>query len=110
MKGRIEYIHKGKLRKHLHRSETLIIDGAHSLKSALNLRDHLLKIKQPLYGIFGIQKNRFPNSFIKQFKEIFEKIITVKIPNAPNSVSAEELNKICKKNNFDSEASSNIIE
>ena len=110
MNGRIEYIKKGKLRKYLHKSETLIIDGAHSIKSALNLKNHLSKISKPFYGIFGIQNNRSPNLFIKQFKGIFKKIITVKIPDAPNSVNAEKLKKICRKNNFYSESSSNILE
>ena len=110
MKGRIEYIYKGNLRKHLYQSETLICDGAHSLKSALNLKSHLSKIKQPLYGIFGIQKNRYPDIFIKQFKGMFNKIITVKIPHTENSISAEKLNKICKKNNFNSESAASIIE
>ena len=110
MKGRIEYIYKGNLRKHLSRSETLICDGAHSLKSALNLKSHLSKIKQPLYGIFGIQKNRYPDIFIKQFKGMFNKIITVKIPHTENSISAEKLNKICRKNNFNSESAASIIE
>ncbi len=110
MRGRIEYIYSGNLRKHLSRSETLICDGAHSLKSALNLKSHLSKIKQPLYGIFGIQKNRYPDIFIKQFKGMFNKIITVKIPHTENSISAEKLNKICKKNNFNSESAASIIE
>ena len=109
MKGRIEYIYKGNLRKHLNRSETLIIDGAHSIKSALNLKNHLSKIRQPLYGIFGIQNNRSPNLFIKQFRGMFKKIITVTIPKTPNSMPAEKLNKICKKNNFNSENASNIL-
>ena len=109
MKGRIEYIYKGNLRKYLNRSETLIIDGAHSIKSALNLKNHLSKIRQPLYGIFGIQNNRSPNLFIKQFRGMFKKIITVTIPKTPNSMPAEKLNKICKKNNFNSENASNIL-
>ncbi len=109
MRGRIEYINKGKLRKYLNKSETLILDGAHSLKSGLNLRNYLLNIKQPLYGIFGIQKNRYPNIFIKQFKDVFKKIITLKIPNTPNSVSAKKLKEICKKNNIYSESASSVI-
>ena len=41
---------------------------------------------------------------------MFNKIITLKIPHTPNSVSAEKLNKICKKNNFYSESASNILQ
>ena len=41
---------------------------------------------------------------------MFKKIITVKIPDAPNSVPADKLNKICRKNNFYSESSYNILE
>ena len=40
---------------------------------------------------------------------MFKKIITVTIPKTPNSMPAEKLNKICKKNNFNSENASNIL-
>ena len=50
-----------------------------------------------------MQKNKFPNEFLKNFKGIFKKIITVKIPNEKNSCTAEELKKITSHQNYETE-------
>lgn len=92
--GRLEYIDKGKLRRHLNKNEKLLIDGAHSNASAQNLRNYLKNIKGPIYGIWGMQKNKMPEKFIINFKGVFKKIITLKIPSEPNSCSAEKLKNI----------------
>ena len=55
-----------------------------------------------------MQKNRDPEKFIKSFKGIFRKIVTVKIPDEPNSCSAHDLQKIANQANINSVASSNI--
>ena len=53
--------------------------------------------KDPIYGIFGMQKNKLPNKFISCFKNRFKKIITIKIPNESNSLSKDELKEITEK-------------
>ena len=98
--GRLEYIEKGKLRRYLNKNEKLLIDGAHSNSSAQNLRNYLKNIKGPIYGIWGMQKNKMPEKFINNFKGIFKKIITLKIPSEPNSCSAEDLKKILFKQGY----------
>ena len=50
-----------------------------------------------------MQKNKFPNDFLKNFKGIFKKIITVKIPNEKNSCTTEELKKIASHQNYETE-------
>ena len=45
---------------------------------------------------------------VKNFKCIFKKLITIKIPNETNALSASELKKIGLKNRFDTEESKNI--
>ena len=50
-------------------------------------------------------KNKDPNNFIKQFKGIFEKVVSIPIENEPSSESNKILFKISKKNNFNSEIS-----
>ena len=50
-------------------------------------------------------KNKDPNNFIKQFKGIFEKVVSIPIENEPSSESNKTLFKISKKNNFNSEIS-----
>ena len=95
--GRIQYLIKGKLKKLLKPNEQLLIDGCHSMASGKNLYDYLKTLKEPVYGIWGMQKNKLPENFIKSFNRIFKKIITVKIPNEPNALKAEQLKSIAQK-------------
>jgi dihydrofolate synthase/folylpolyglutamate synthase len=95
--GRVQYLSKGKLKKLLKPHEKLLIDGCHSIASAKNLYNYIKTLKEPVYGIWGMQKNKLPNQFIKSFKKIFKKIITITIPNEPNALKAKELCSIGQK-------------
>ena len=44
-----------------------------------------------------MQKNKLPDQFIQSFKKIFKKIITVTIPNEPNSLKAEKLRSVSQR-------------
>jgi dihydrofolate synthase/folylpolyglutamate synthase len=92
--GRVQYLTKGKLKNLLKPQEQLLIDGCHSTASAENLYNYLKTLKEPVYGIWGMQKNKLPNQFIKSFNKIFKKIITVTIPNEPDALKAIELRSI----------------
>ena len=50
-----------------------------------------------------MQKNKFPSDFLKNFKGLFKKIITVKIPNEKNSCTTEELKQIASNQNYEAE-------
>ena len=51
--------------------------------------------------VFGeVLKNKNPDKLIKNFKGIFKKIITIKIPNEPNALNSFDLYKIADKNKF----------
>ena len=95
--GRVQYLTKGRLKKLLKPQENLLIDGCHSIASAENLYNYLKTLKEPIYGIWGMQKNKLPNQFIKSFNKIFKKIITVTIPNESNALKAAELRLISQK-------------
>jgi|TARA_B110000971_G_scaffold157335_1_gene160666 dihydrofolate synthase/folylpolyglutamate synthase len=95
--GRVQYLVVGKFKKLLNLNEKLLIDGCHSIASAMNLHNYLKTLKEPIYGIWGMQKNKLPHQFIKSFDQIFKKIITVTIPNEPNALKATKLKKIGKK-------------
>ena len=58
---------------------------------AINMSSYLKKIKDPKYGIWAMMKNKEPDLFIKQFKGIFKKIITISIENEKNCMSAKDL-------------------
>jgi len=95
--GRVQYLIKGKFKKLIYFQENLLIDGCHSIASAENLYNYLKTVKEPIYGIWGMQKNKMPELFIKSFNKIFKKIVTVTIPNQPNALKAEKLRSISQK-------------
>ena len=106
--GRVQYLTVGKFKKLLNLNEKLLIDGCHSIASAKNLYNYLRTLNEPIYGIWGMQKNKLPDQFIKSFGNIFKKLITVTIPNEPNSLKADELQKIGRK--YTSTSASNNIQ
>ena len=95
--GRVQYLIRGKLKKILKYQENLLIDGCHSIASAKNLHEYLKNLNEPIYGIWGMQKNKLPELFIKSFQSIFKKVVTITIPNEPNALKAEKLQFIAQK-------------
>ena len=95
--GRVQYLTVGKFKKLLYSNEKLLIDGCHSIVSAKNLYNYLKTLKKPVYGIWGMQKNKLPDQFIRSFDKIFKKLITVTIPNESNALKADKLKKIGEK-------------
>ena len=108
--ARIDYLHNGKLSKKIFKSERILIDGCHSETSGQNLYNYLKTLKVPIYGVWAMTKNKDPDMFIKQFKGIFKKIITVPIENESAALSNKLLLKIAKKNNYNSETSKSFEE
>ena len=94
--GRLQYI-KGKLTKLLHPKEKLLVDGCHSEASANNLANYLKSVDKDIYGIWGMQKHKHPELFIKQFRGIFKEIVAVKIPDEPNSCKIHQLKNIANR-------------
>ena len=108
--ARIDYITKGKLTKKIYKNEKLLIDGCHSEVSGKNLANYLKTLKVPIYGIWAMTKNKNPIRFIKQFKGIFRKIITIPIENETAALPNKLLFKIAKRNNYNSESSKSFEE
>jgi dihydrofolate synthase/folylpolyglutamate synthase len=108
--GRFQYLKNGKIKKKLHKSEQIMLDGAHAETDAKNLANYLRNIKVPKYAIWAMMKNKEPDLFIKQFKGIFRKIITVPIENEKNCMSAKDLETIAKKNQFNADKADNFNE
>ena len=104
--GRVQFI-KGKLTKNLKKTKVLV-DGCHSNESTKNLARYLKKLNLPVYSIWGSLKNKNPNQLIKNFKGIFKKIITIKIPNEPSAINSSDLRVIAKNNGFKAIESKNI--
>ena len=108
--GRFQYLKKGKIKNKLHKNEQILLDGAHAETDAKNLADFLRNIKAPKYAIWAMMKNKEPDLFIKQFKGIFKKIITMPIDNEKNCMSAITLKTIARKNQFNVDKADNFNE
>ena len=108
--GRIEYLYEGKIKKRLFKNEKILLDGCHSETSGRNLANYLKTLKIPIYGIWAMTKNKDPDKFIKQFKGVFKKIITIPIENESAALSRQLLFKIAKKNSYNSETSKSFEE
>ena len=108
--ARIDYITKGRLVKKINKNEKLLLDGCHSEVSAKNLANYLKTLKIPIFGIWSMTKNKDPDKFIKQFKGIFKKIITIPIENESAALSNKLLFQIAKNNNYSSETSKSFDE
>ena len=107
-KARIQYLLKGKLVKKINKNEKLLIDGCHSETSARNLYNYLKTLKLPIYGIWAMTKNKKPDEFLKEFKGIFKKIITISIKDESASLSSKFLLKIAKNNNYKTESANSF--
>ena len=62
--ARIEYLTKGRLINRINKNEKFLIDGCHSEVSAKNLANYLNTTNLPIYGIWGMTKNKNPDKFL----------------------------------------------
>ena len=108
--GRFQYLKNGKIKNKLHKNEQIMLDGAHAETDAKNLANYLRNIKVPKYAVWAMMKNKEPNLFIKQFKGILKKIVTIPIENEKNCMSAKDLEIIAKKNQFNADKANNFNE
>ena len=108
--GRFQYLKKGKIKKKLNINEQIMLDGAHAETDAKNLANYLRNVKVPKYAIWAMMKNKEPDLFIKQFKGIFKKIITIPLENEKNCMSAKDLKNIAKKNQFNADKANSFNE
>ena len=108
--GRFQYLKKGKIKDKLHKNEQIMIDGAHAEADAKNLANYLRNINRPIYAVWAMMKNKEPDLFIKQFKGVFKKIVTIPIENEKNCMTAVDLKDIARKNKFDVDKANNLNE
>ena len=108
--GRFQYLNKGKIKNKLHKNEKILLDGAHAETDAKNLSNYLKSIKVPIYGIWAMIKNKEPDLFIKQFKNLLKKIVIVPIENEKKSMNTDKLYQIAINNKFTADKAINFNE
>tara|TARA_Y100001970_G_scaffold189148_1_gene230004 strand:+ start:1087 stop:2358 length:1272 start_codon:yes stop_codon:yes gene_type:complete len=98
IKGRIQLIKKGKLRKGLKSKDLLILDGAHNEQQSSQLVRALKKFKgKEKYLVVSMINSKDPYSFLKPMKNKFKKIFFVNMERERNVIPKEKLDYIAKK-------------
>ena len=107
LQARAEYITQGKLVKKIHKNEKILIDGCHSFVSGKNLANYLRGINVKKIGIWSMSKNKNPEEFIKNFKNIFDKLFIIPLMDGSN-IATSELYFAAKKYNLKVKVVKNI--
>ena len=108
--GRLQIINRGKLRRYVSKNNKILIDGAHNVLAAYEVRKYLktLNSKRKIYMVLGMMANKEHKKFIKIFKNNVHSIITLDIPNQINNIKKEKLSKIAKSCGIASNTESSI--
>jgi len=92
----------------------LWLDGGHNPAAgrvlAASLADIEDRVSRPLVLIMGMLNNKNPGEFLKPFKGLAARIITLKIPDEPNAYEAEVLSQIASDLGFAAEPASSLYE
>ena len=98
LKGRLQEISSGKLKK-LVGNNRLIIDGGHNESSSICISNWVKQQNHDVHLICGMLKDKEHKEFIKHFKNKVKSITLIDIPNQEGSIKNEEFKK--KLNDLD---------
>jgi dihydrofolate synthase/folylpolyglutamate synthase len=87
--ARLQEIKSGKL-KDLVKNNTLLVDGSHNEDGSIALNNYLNSLNCNKHVIIGMMANKEHEKYISYFKDL-SSLITVDIPNQPNSISGKKL-------------------
>ena len=110
--GRLQNIIQGKLRKYVSKNNVILIDGAHNLLAASEIKKYLetLDAKRKIFMILGMMANKEHKKFIQIFKNRVHSIIALDIPNQINFIRKEKLSKIAQSCGISSKTEDSIEE
>ena len=92
LKGRLEEIKSGKLKKLIGKNR-LIIDGGHNINSAISISNWVKKQSEKVHLICGMMNDKPHKEFVNQFENSVNTITLIDIPNQEGSISKEEFKK-----------------
>ena len=110
--GRLQNVTQGKLRKYVSKNNVILIDGAHNLLAASEIKKYLetLDAKRKIFMILGMMANKEHKKFIQIFKNRVHSIIALDIPNQINFIQKEKLSKIAQSCGISSKTENSIEE
>ncbi len=92
LKGRLEEIKSGKLKKLIGKNR-LIIDGGHNINSAISISQWVKQQNEKVHLICGMMNDKPHKEFVDQFEKSVNSITLIDIPNQEGSISKEEFKK-----------------
>ena len=100
------------MRKYVSSNNKIIIDGAHNLLAALEIKKYIknLDTKRKIFMILGMMANKEHKKFIQTFKDNVHAIITLDIPNQINFMQKEKLSKVAQSCGIPSKTENSIKE
>ena len=108
--GRLQFIKKGKLRKHVSKNNEILIDGAHNVLAAKVVEKYLgdLNSGKKIIMLLGMMSNKEHKEFIQVFKNRVKLIFALDIPNQVNFINKEKLSIIAQSCGIQSRTESSI--
>ena len=99
LKGRLEEIKSGKLKKLIGKNR-LIIDGGHNINSAISISNWVKNQDEKVHLICGMMNDKPHKEFVNQFENFVNTITLIDIPNQEGSISKEEFKKKLSNQNI----------
>jgi dihydrofolate synthase / folylpolyglutamate synthase len=112
--GRMQRLAEGQLTRLISAQSELWLDGGHNASAGQAVAQSLAQIEErspkPLIIILGMLKSKDAASFIRPFKGLAQRVVTLTIPEEANSYGAEELEAIVRGEGFTAEPGCSIID
>ena len=90
LKGRLQEIKSGKLKK-LARNNRLIIDGGHNISASFSISKWVKTQNEEVNLIIGMMKDKEHYEFVKAFETVVKSITLIDIPNNEGGIFKEDL-------------------
>jgi len=90
LKGRLQEIKSGKLKK-LARNNRLIIDGGHNISASFSISKWAKTQNEEVNLIIGMMKDKEHYQFVKAFETVVKSITLIDIPNNEGGIFKEDL-------------------
>jgi dihydrofolate synthase/folylpolyglutamate synthase len=112
--ARLQRLSEGELTRLMSEQSELWLDGGHNVSAGQALAQSLAQNEErapkPLIVILGMLKSKDAAGFIRPFKGLAQKVITLAIPEEANSYGAEELALIVRREGFAAEPGRGIAD
>ena len=109
--GRLQNITQRRIRKYVSKQNHIVIDGAHNILAAYEIKKYLYSHfykKKKIFMVLGMMKNKEHKKFIGIFKDIVDCLIALDIPNQENFFEKEKLLKIARSCGIKSKTENSI--